>query len=255
MSEGTTPVIIVLDTETTGLMHTPEALPCELAAVALDADGREVSCFSSVIKVPTPAWATPALGINRISRDEIEAAPSPLEVRAQFLEWWSKAPGAYVTSFNLPFDKGMLYRMWPALVLPWGSCVMREAWRLGCDGGLARVAAQLRVPVQEPQHRALADARTAAGVTVALRRRVLARMHQAEHADEPGVTPLPDDLVGYARARVDELDTAIRNYGPQTSAGLVVESEFGGSVGDRHGSLVRSRKEWVSALMFPGWAP
>ena len=182
--------LLVLDTETSGLPRHRWARPLELALVALDQDGREVSVFESLIR-PTelPAEADQALQVNHLTREQVLAAPTADEVLERLNAWASK--GGYhqwsVTSFNTAFDGPMIARLWPdtwGLPGMWTPCILLAAHRVmdadpACPGvrwdsgelkwpRLAEAAAYFGVEVCEPQHRALGDARTAAGIVLAL---------------------------------------------------------------------------------------
>lgn len=176
---------LVLDTETTGLPRERWTRPCEAAFVLLDEEGRTVSEWSSLIRVPCPLAADPALRLTGISREEIEAAPEPDAVIADFEAWRAKhgATTAPLTSFNIGFDRPMLERLWPDLG-PWGACVMLIATKvMDRAGALARwdsgeakwakleeAARFFSVSQEQGAHRALADARVAAAILVALAR-------------------------------------------------------------------------------------
>jgi DNA polymerase III epsilon subunit-like protein len=173
--------MIVLDTETTGLPRHPFARVVELAAVRL-VDGVEVANFSSFVRTSPEncARGAEALAVNQIDPAQLADAPTPEEVAAAFTAW---VDGEVVTSFNVAFDRSMIERTFPGLSLSWGPCVMERALEVMGpanvlprlrDGSrwkrpsLREAAAFFEVAAQEPAHRALADARTAAGVWRAL---------------------------------------------------------------------------------------
>lgn len=176
---------LVIDTETTGLPREPWTRPCELAAVLLDLDGEIVAEWSSLVNVPCPPAADPALRLTGITREEIAAAPAPEAVEAAFQAWRRAhdAERVEITSFNTGFDAPMMKRLWPELG-PWGPCVMLTATavmdRAGAlprwDSGepkwarLDEAARFFAVGQEDGAHRALADARVAARILVALAR-------------------------------------------------------------------------------------
>lgn len=193
MSVLTRPVI-VLDTETTGLPRDHAARPWQLAAVLLDLDGQEISSFESDM-LPDPFPDTPpvreALRFLGVERSTIEAAPPSSVVLPKFARWWREAGHPRITSFNVEFDREMLLRAdfdpWRS---GWTTCIMLAAHAVmqadesypghrWTDGSLKwprldEAARYFGVPIVEPAHRALSDARTAAGVLVAVQRLRLA---------------------------------------------------------------------------------
>lgn len=186
--------IICLDTETTGFVHHPWARVIELAAVILDTDGTILRTFETFVEPgPMDARADQALAINGITRKMLLHAPTPEAVCERFYAW--AEPVEYATSFNVDFDRAFCQRM--GLVdLRWASCVMVRASRILGPLGLLRdadpshpryrpdlpwlfpklslVAEYFGVEVVGMPHRALTDARTAASVAVAIRRREIA---------------------------------------------------------------------------------
>lgn len=187
--------IIILDTETTGFPSHPWARVIELAAVKLDCDGETIGTWSSVVRPDIlDGRADKALEINRITRAEILAA-RPTEEVADLFDTW--AGDTYCTAFNVAFDRPMVGRMsLPDAglnCLRWASCIMERAMEVMGPAGvlrpsdpshprynpdrqwlwpsLAAASEFFGVPPCEPAHRALADARRAAGVAIAIRRR------------------------------------------------------------------------------------
>lgn len=176
---------LVIDTETTGLPRERWTMPCELGAVLLDLDGEIAAEWSSLICVPCPPAADPALRLTGITREEIEAAPSPAQAWDAFQAWRAGLgiEDVLVTSYNVGFDRPMMTRLWP-LFGPWGPCVMLTATQvMGRAGVLPRwetgepkwarleeAARYFEIPQEDGAHRALADARVAARILVALAR-------------------------------------------------------------------------------------
>lgn len=174
--------IIVLDTETTGFPRQPWARVIELAAVLIDHDGNEVDSWSSLILPDIlDDRAADAMAVNRITREMLQGQPSAFSAAASFRGWMGAAR-PYVTSFNVAFDRTMCERT-GLTSLRWASCIMERAMvAMGdaCprfDDGrpkwpkLSDAAAHFGVPVVVEAHRALTDARTAAGIMVAIQRK------------------------------------------------------------------------------------
>lgn len=182
--------LLVLDTETSGLPRAPWSRVIEVAIVALDIDGVEVSSYECLVRPgELPGEADEALALTGISREALEMAPSAMSVATELAYWLGsrKFNDWTLTSFNVDFDRTMLRRdtAWSRWTeAPWAACIMRAAHRVmgqdpACtlqrwDNGemkwpkLSEAAAYFGVEVCEPQHRALGDARTAAGVIRAI---------------------------------------------------------------------------------------
>lgn len=177
--------LLVIDTETTGFLDDPDCQPWEIGAVLLDVEGCEVSTFSAVgcPAVLKPSMAK-ALSIGGISEDELRTAPPMVDVASAFIAWIPDVD-ANATAFNVAFDKPMLSRLGIGYER-WAPCVMERAkFIMGKAGALpwfnryndwkmpklSEAAAFFGVPQQEPAHRALADARTAALIAAELQRR------------------------------------------------------------------------------------
>lgn len=193
---------LVIDTETTGLPRAPWAMPCELGVVLLSEDGEIAGEWASLICVPCPPEAEPALRLTGITREEIEAAPSP-NLALERLTAWRAGLGAEavaVTSYNVGFDRPMMERLWPGFG-PWGPCVMLSAtgimgragvlprWETGEPkwARLDEAARYFGIGQEDGAHRALADARVAARILVAL-----ARVREAS-AREAAATMSPSE--------------------------------------------------------------
>lgn len=120
---------IVLDTETTGLLEPhPWAVPIALAAIVLRPDGSLGSRFTSLMRpaIEPPRGAQEALDINKISREQLQAAPSTPEVLANFRAFWEAEDGPPVTAFRKKFDEGMLKRI-DGDRFPWADCIAEQA--------------------------------------------------------------------------------------------------------------------------------
>lgn len=185
--------LIVIDTETTGLLSDAQATPWEIAAVALDEQGQEMDTLA-LIGRPDP-WREDMrriVALGGIDPDEVLAA-RPLAEQLDQLSGWlgdRMANGARLTAFNIDFDAPMLARCGLDLAGgAWAPCVMEAAKKaMGRAGALpwfnryndwkmpklSEAASFYGVPQQEPAHRALDDARTAGLIACELQRRALA---------------------------------------------------------------------------------
>lgn len=166
--------LVVLDTETTGIFGRDEwAQVIELGAVALDEEGVEVGRFASFVQ-PTvlDERANEALAVNHITPAMLEGAPDALMVGLRFVQFMGQYGARFVTAYNVAFDKQGAEQM--GMELQWASCVMERAkadMRVSRWLKLAKAAEHYGVPVVGEAHRAETDARTAAGVAVAIRRK------------------------------------------------------------------------------------
>lgn len=171
--------LVVLDTETTGLMDAWVRI-VEIGAVLLDVDGAEVDAFSTLVLPDVlDDRASRALEINHLTREMLADAPDTMQALALFRDWMRAHGGPYVTAYNVAFDRTHMERA-GARELRWANCVMLRAREpMGHPGtyhgpSLKNAASHFGVPQQEPAHHALADARTAALVACAIRRAEIA---------------------------------------------------------------------------------
>jgi DNA polymerase III epsilon subunit-like protein len=168
-------VIAIIDTEATGLPSDKEARVVEIAAVVLHPhrDYAEVNSFQKVL-YPGPAALDgyPRNASQQVPLEAILGAGSAADARRAFYEWMAQHQVTEVFSYNRAYDEGMLKRS--GFELPWAGCVMRMARAampgLKKDPSLAAAAAHFGGSLTEA-HRALPDARAAAGVFAAIRRR------------------------------------------------------------------------------------
>jgi DNA polymerase III epsilon subunit-like protein len=160
--------IVVIDTETTGFLGHDWARVIELGAVLIDTDGQEVGCFESLVRPDIlDERAAGALAVNHIDPASLADAPTTAEVTALFREWCGDN---WTTAYNVGFDRSFIERM-GIYDLRWATCIMlRSKQVLGRQMKLSAVAEHFQVPVIGDAHRALTDARTAAGVMVAIKR-------------------------------------------------------------------------------------
>jgi DNA polymerase III epsilon subunit-like protein len=163
----------VLDTETTGLPSAPWARVMELGAVLMDADGREVDVFHSMIKPDIfDERCDRALAYCGLERADFNFAPFTEFVRDEFHGWCRDNSVTEVWAYNRSFDEAMLLRS--GFALPWAGCVMRLARAKmpprPKDPPLREASEFFLGEPPKTQHRALDDARSAARVLAALSR-------------------------------------------------------------------------------------
>lgn len=180
--------LIVLDTETTGIFGRDEwAEVIELGAVALDEEGREVGRFAEFVKPNVlDERAAPALEVNHITPDMLTRADDAMMVGLRFIRFMAAHDARFVTAYNVAFDRAGCEKM--GLDIKWASCIMERA---KADMGVTRwlklvkAAEHYGVPVVGEAHRAETDARTAAGVAVAIQRADHARRAASEQRRDP----------------------------------------------------------------------
>jgi DNA polymerase III epsilon subunit-like protein len=170
-------VIAIIDTEATGLPSDKDARVLEIGAVVLHPhrDYAEVNSFRAVI-YPGPAALDgyPRNASQVVPLEAVLGAESAATVRRAFYEWMARHQVTEVFSYNRAYDETMLKRS--GFELPWAGCVMRLA-RAGMPGlkkdpSLTAAAAHFGVVTgTDAHHRALPDARLAAEVFAAIRRR------------------------------------------------------------------------------------
>jgi DNA polymerase-3 subunit epsilon len=182
--------IVVLDTETTGFQEMLWARVVELAAVRLDLDGNLADTFASLVRPEIhDARSAGAERVHGLTRAMLADAPAAGDVADRFRLWLD---GALVTSFNVAFDRPFVERM-GLDGLRWGPCVMERAMEIMGPAGVLRradpshpryradrewlwpslavSANYFGIAFEGDAHRALTDARVAAGIVVAIRRR------------------------------------------------------------------------------------
>lgn len=179
--------LLILDTETTGFPGQHWSRVVEIAAVLLDTDGTEIGRFESLILPDIlDERAAGALAVNHITPEMLADAPPTEEVAARFVGWWKTCGSPWATAFNVGFDRPMCERM--TLDLRWASCIMKRSMEVMGPLGVLRpgkfgkqwlwpklsfAAEHFGVSVVGDAHRALTDARTAAGIAIAIRRHAL----------------------------------------------------------------------------------
>lgn len=181
--------ICVLDTETTGLLEDQKARVIEIGAIILNNKGNELASFSTLVHPSMMADDGERI-MSRFSGIDPEwliAAPGEWEAILSFFVWlqgWRRDGSEIpIFSFNLEFDRWMLARMEGFLTPPtWGDCIMLmahdhmrrfDALEERYDGSLKwpkleEAASFYGVVSYKPEHRALPDARTSAGVLYAI---------------------------------------------------------------------------------------
>lgn len=190
--------LVVLDTETTGFESDPEASVWDIGAVLLDVDGAEVAHFEAMgCPLVLHERMDEALAIGGMTREQLAEHPPIADAIAALHGWLAEMPAeAKLTAFNIGFDEPMLARAGFVTDRVWAPCVMTACKPIMGDAGclpwyrkyndwkmpkLSEAATFFKVEQQLPAHRALADARTAGLIAVALVRRVKAM--QAEWAE------------------------------------------------------------------------
>ena len=181
--------IVVWDTETTGLPRDSWAAVCDLGAVLVDRSGEIVSEFEClVLPEVLDERADFALSISGITPELLRTDGLSTQGALERVGIWRRAavpdvPSCH-TAFNVGFDRPMMGRMGIDFQ-NWGPCIMRVAQaEMGRAGALpqfsngaykfpklSEAAAFYGVPMEEPAHRALADAKTAAKIMVEIQRR------------------------------------------------------------------------------------
>lgn len=181
--------ILVLDTETTGLLKHPHARIWDLAAVLLDPSGAIVDSFEQVI-LPSilDDRAEEALRIGGVSQEWIRENGIPEDQAAlRWFAWLDKHPDARCTAFNNDFDGNMLDRCGFSSGIRWAPCLMRLAQdEMGPAGALPQfkngeykfpslkeASSYYAIEQFTPAHRALADAKTAAAILLKIQARKL----------------------------------------------------------------------------------
>jgi DNA polymerase-3 subunit epsilon len=153
----------VVDLETTGFDAWGGERIVEIAIVRIDATGRELGVYETVVN---PGRSTGAVGVHQISSDMAARAPTFRQIATSVLAWLE---GVVVVAHNAPFEEaflsaefarcGISLPVLPALdTLPLAqSCVPTSNHRLGT------VCAWAGVTIDGP-HTALGDARATAQV-------------------------------------------------------------------------------------------
>lgn len=124
-----------IDVETTGISRSKGAAIVEVGVVLYSDNGEEIASYTSLCNPGQAALdceeADGALAKNRITREEILAAPPAAEVaealRKFLMEWVPTAPRH---AFNVAFaSKFLQIEPW-SIAEPWGECVMLAAQKV-----------------------------------------------------------------------------------------------------------------------------
>jgi len=169
--------IIVWDTETTGLPRDSWADVVDLGAVLVDTSGEIIDQFECLILPEVlDERANFALSISGITPELLRAEGLTVQGALERVDLWiAGLPQGmtFHTSFNIAFDRPMMRRMgleYPA----WASCIMlkaQDAMGVSKWPKLKEAAPFFGVVQEEPAHRALADAKTAAKIMIAIQKR------------------------------------------------------------------------------------
>lgn len=185
-----TPFSVVIDFETGGIE--PRHPSIQIAAIAVDAEWREVASFERRVEFDVAECDPEALKMNHYDPALWAQALPPRVVAAQFAAWLkpyqcvslvSKRTGrpytvAQAAAFNAPFDQPRLVRLFGDTFCPvsflWRDVLQRVLWHYDERGWppanfkLATVAEALGIDTTGA-HDALTDVRLTAAVYRALR--------------------------------------------------------------------------------------
>jgi len=165
--------VVVVDVETTGFSARQGGRVIEVGLVAVEGK-LVVGEFATLVDcgVPISPWAFRIHGINR---SMLAGQPRPAEVWPQVMDFIGASP---LVAHNAPFDRGCvgqeLSLLGLTLAKPW-HCTVRLARRLLPGLPNHRLETVYRhlcgtPPAAVRRHRALDDARLAAGIWTALKR-------------------------------------------------------------------------------------
>lgn len=199
---------VIIDLETTG-KRTANACILEAGLIVLDSSLTEVDHFhilahpgEEALKMASPK----ALEKNGINLDEVRTNGVPIEEAAHRLRTFlAKYPNAPLHAFNNEFDKWFAGR--PPWLIPeksWGECIMVAAMEIMRDARVLdsfangtpkwpslEMASRFFGISYGTGHRALPDARVAAGVYAEIKKRLTradeAALSEAEHMIEDGM--------------------------------------------------------------------
>lgn len=177
--------VAIVDTETTGLPKHEWASVIEIGAVLIDTHGQLIDIFSRfVLPTTLDERADEAMAINQIDIKKVLAhGGKPWAVAWEFEKWLRGHGFPMMATFGIDFDREMLRRMRFGYG-DWDDCIQAsskadmvaagiEPWidRSWPQPRLSEAAAFYGVVQEEPAHRALSDARTAARIMVAIQKR------------------------------------------------------------------------------------
>ena len=157
-------MLIIIDTETTGLTHEPDARPWQIAAVVLAPDGREIAAFDG--RGCPDVWnagAEEALAVSGTTAAYVQSLPPIAPIAFAFAAFLSAFPDAYLTAYRIEFDREMLRRV-GVVSDRWTVCLKQKAAEyMGRPIRLVEIAEYFQIP-HPNAHDALADARAASAV-------------------------------------------------------------------------------------------
>lgn len=164
--------LLVIDTETTGLDPTSDAL-VQLAAVALDPNNlAELAAFSTLIRTDKPI-SDAAYAVHGLATSDLEAAPDLTAALTKFRKFAD--PNAVISGHNVAFDYAFLRNAYAQLgwIFPFDYHIL-DIWSLaffilGADGidlpkySLDHLCSLYGIR-RGPRHDALEDVRASAQV-------------------------------------------------------------------------------------------
>jgi DNA polymerase-3 subunit epsilon len=183
MTQGSDPepVFAVVDVETSGLRPGRDHV-LQIAVVTVDASGRVVDRWSTLVRLPRWWHRVGPRHIHGITRRSLRSAPA---AREAFTELARRLDGSVFTAHNVHFDAEFIEqaarRAGVPLVIGRRVCTLDLSRQLDPDRqlthGLAELCARYGVPLTD-HHDALADATATAAVLPHL-----LRAHRATFAD------------------------------------------------------------------------
>lgn len=175
------PLLVVLDTETTGLGHFRQRSDgiVQIALAYRAPDTGKLSKWSSTSHPGEQhlanGRAAEALRISGLREEEIRAAPPATEVASRTREHLTRLEADYaveLTTYNLGFDRPFLEAAPWSLRGPWADCLMLEAHKhldpTGKWPKLTEACRRLNIAYPGPTHHAESDAHAALLVHEAL---------------------------------------------------------------------------------------
>jgi DNA polymerase III epsilon subunit-like protein len=165
------PHTIIIDTETTGLAHEPDARPWQIAALVLDADLTQIaSCVIEGCPDVMNENAQEALSVSNKTVADIQSLPPLSQSIPALAAFLHALPNAKLTAYNIPFDRVMLGRVGITTHDDqWGPCVKDLASvHVGHKVRLIEISKQFGIP-HDRAHDALSDCITTAAVLRRLR--------------------------------------------------------------------------------------
>ena len=173
----------VFDCETTGTDHSLDAI-VSLATILLDADGREIASFSSLVH-PCRSIPADATAVHGIADADVAAAPRFAEIARELLELLA---GAVFVAHNARFDLPMLQQAFAGVEIeyqPVGVACTLEAFRLldpmAPDHCLESICERRGIPLADAHDAASDVSATAALLQVLLGEGIAPESVQLDH--------------------------------------------------------------------------